>query len=1570
MSPCRTNRVVLIVAVLACTTRTVCAANALLPNPPLASPAPNNHDDRSELTLAGQPPPGPGIANTGHSTGVLFQAISRINESNGVPPQLPGLSRFGTGAGTMHNGYFMTIFARDVGARRGGFLFYDIFDPYNPVLVNQVYEPDGRTKDFREAHAFGFCHKNGQKVVAIHTAKGVEFWDLSNVLNPQQLSVFVLPNVNSGDYVGVVWQLYWQAPYVYVAASNQGIFIVDASDPAAPQLVDRGPGNTNPISPAFLGGFRVGPIFAFGNIMVVSSMGRSFAGFSVLDISNPIHPSVVSTVPAVPHQYYSTCFNGTHLTFSARMRDGKMFMYNIQDPALPFLENIGPLIPEQLYCTYQDDFLFQGCQDEIVKIDITDPGVVQIVGRGSLSVADPDHGQVTAIGNILYVGNDHGTDSGFFVHQLAPDLAAPRVRAVNPAAGSTGESLCSRVGVAFSDNIQVASVGQNTFIVRPMGGGPVPGTYSVALGIANFAANQPLDPNQTYEVVIPSGGIKDWAGNPTDTEFISSFTTGTACPGPLVSPPGGLVSQWLLDDNANDNVGINHGAVSGAVFNHGTLVFDGTNDSMIVTEPLHTYLGGTASLLFWLRTTQTGNADFRAAPGIAGVVSGLLKDHIVWGWLDATGRIGFQAQDGPGAQSNLPVNDGNWHHITITRDAVSGVAAMYVDGVLHDQVVAHTGNNSIPFDSFGVVEDHSGNADYFAGALDDIRIYNRALSDNEVTDIMNWISISVTSHPPREVGQTVDLTATGSGSGSFYYSWDFGDGSPATDWSTNPTAAQVYSAPGHYPVILSISNASRTISASFLQTIHRPLTAGLPTASSTIVHDGNEVFCVNEDNDTVTAIDTTTLTRLWEQPTGARPRTLAIGPNNTLWIANQDDATISLHQRADGSLQETIQLRHGAAPYGIVLSPDRTRVFVTLEGTGEVIRLSTNGVEEATTWLGPTPRGIAVSGDGTRILVTRLVSPDHQGEVWEVGADTMNVIRTIPLPIDQTTADSSAGARGLPNYLRSVSISPDGTEAWVTAKKDNIERGEFRDTQPLTFETTVRSLSSKIDLAGNTELVMDRIDHDDRGQPSASAYTKYGDYSFVALEGSNEIEIRDAYNRTAVGGIVLDGLAPRGLSANVEGSLLFVHCFMSRSVEVYDITGITSATKFSPHKIGEIQVVENERLAPSILLGKKTFYNSADDRMSRDDYLSCASCHLDGGSDGRTWDFTDRGEGLRNTTTLLGRGGLSHGPVHWSGNFDEIQDFEHDIRNAFGGVGFLSDTAFNSGTRNQPLGDLKSGLSVELDALSAFLGSLTNSSASPYRNADGSMTADGGIGREIFIHLDCVQCHTLPEFTDSAIGLLHNVGTLSASSGSRLGLPLAGIDTPGLAGVWSTPPYFHDGSAASIEDVLDPVNSNQVHGSFSAITTHQVQQLVEFVKQIESSRDLRPFDLWRHGYMSLAELLDPQVRDDFADPDLDGAENMMEYALARNPVLPDWISPLRLDLTNAVVALKRSATASRVRLRLEKSRGLPNPQKWHDAGYPLLFTLPGGDTETDILGITQEDILSDALHYRLRLEWE
>jgi hypothetical protein len=266
---------------------------------------------------------------------------------------------------------------------------------------------------------------------------------------------------------------------------------------------------------------------------------------------------------------------------------------------------------------------------------------------------------------------------------------------------------------------------------------------------------------------------------------------------------------------------------------------------------------------------------------------------------------------------------------------------------------------------------------------------------------------------------------------------------------------------------------------------------------------------------------------------------------------------------------------------------------------------------------------------------------------------------------------------------------------------------------------------------------------------------------------------------------------------------LWVHNFLGRSVSAVDLRAFArqgTANFVSNH----FALVDTERLAPPVLRGKRIFYHAADPRMSGEGYMGCASCHVDGGHDGQTYDFSGRGEGLRNTVSLQGRGGMAHGLVHWSANFDEIQDFENDIRLAFGGSGFLTEAQFNT-TRN-PLGPPKAGLSPDLDDLAAYVASLDANSLprSPQRTADGRLSAAASRGAGLFATLGCGGCHAGLAGTVST-GLaadLRNVGSLGTRSGQRLGAALPGIDIPSLHGVFATAPYLHHGEAATLNEVF------------------------------------------------------------------------------------------------------------------------------------------------------------------------
>jgi mono/diheme cytochrome c family protein len=390
----------------------------------------------------------------------------------------------------------------------------------------------------------------------------------------------------------------------------------------------------------------------------------------------------------------------------------------------------------------------------------------------------------------------------------------------------------------------------------------------------------------------------------------------------------------------------------------------------------------------------------------------------------------------------------------------------------------------------------------------------------------------------------------------------------------------------------------------------------------------------------------------------------------------------------------------------------------------------------------------------------------------------------------------------------------------VPSKQDNVQRGMLRDARNLDFQSTVRAISSRVDLGTMTEDYAARIDHDNAGVASAAVYHPSGVYLFVALETSREVAVVDAARKRELFRIAV-GLAPQALVVG-DDDKLFVLNALSRNVSVLNLVPLTTRGERMVPETATLSSVAVEKLPASVLRGKQLFYDARDTRLARDGYVSCAACHNDGEDDGRTWDFTGFGEGLRNTPSLRGRG-VGHGRAHWTGNFDEVQDFETQIRVLAEGSGLMDTALLAVGTRVQPLGDAKAGLSVELDALAAYLASLTEVDPSPHR-IGGELTPAAEAGG-IFFADNCSSCHGGVHFTDSATNALHDVGTLKPSSGTRLGAALLGIDTPGLRDAWATAPYLHDGSAPTLEAAI------QAHTGLS-VPAAALPGLVDYVRQL------------------------------------------------------------------------------------------------------------------------------------------
>ena len=717
------------------------------------------------------------------------------------------------------------------------------------------------------------------------------------------------------------------------------------------------------------------------------------------------------------------------------------------------------------------------------------------------------------------------------------------------------------------------------------------------------------------------------------------------------------------------------------------------------------------------------------------------------------------------------------------------------------------------------------------------------------------------------------------------YSWSFGDGTANSPFAAASSVAHVFADPGVYSVVLSMKALDGTISIYAFDQAVFAAGAGTPggTSSGGTAHQPvgaglGRLWVVNRDNNSVSALDLDGRRLTAEIAVGQKPWSLVLTTRNQVWVANRDSASISVIDTGTLRVIRTIALPAGSRPSDLALVGPYNDVAVTLEATGQIALLGPAGENYGFADVGPGPRRLAVNTARDKAYVSRFVTPPWPGEYTAAPQPAAKVlkaqkaaakalkkqkkqkksnkslitdqkaiiadapaasfggeIREIGLSgsVERTfflaasdAVDTEVSGRGVPNYLGAMAISPDGKTGWVPSKQDNIFRGMLRDRQPLDFQSSVRAIVSKVNLVTGVEDLSSRIDVDNAGVISAVAIHPNGAYLFAAIETTRAVAVLDPVGKRELVRIPV-GQAPNALTLLPGGRWLAVNNLMDRSVSLIDLQPLLQNGDRRLTVAATIRTIGTERLAANVLLGKQLFYDAADTRLARDGYVSCASCHDDGEGDGRVWDFTGFGEGLRNTISLQGHGGRAQGFLHWTGNFDEIQDFEKQIRDFAGGTGLMTNAAYNAGTRSQPLGDRKTGLSADLDALAAYVSSLTVTPRSPYATAAGGLTSAGQNGLATFNRLQCGTCHGGTQYTISdGAAALRSVGTIKQpASGTRLGEPLTRLDVPTLRGIWATAPYLHDGSAGTIQAAI------KAHTTL-AVSDADVEALAAFLREL------------------------------------------------------------------------------------------------------------------------------------------
>jgi hypothetical protein len=129
-----------------------------------------------------------------------------------------------------------------------------------------------------------------------------------------------------------------------------------------------------------------------------------------------------------------------------------------------------------------------------------------------------------------------------------------------------------------------------------------------------------------------------------------------------------------------------------------------------------------------------------------------------------------------------PTEIGEWNHIAVTADAGAGQIALYVNG----ELAGSAAGNTTPFQIMDIGRLPERRNNYFRGSIDDVRVYNRALSAGEVLEISGLTKSgfpTILSHPSSKTavaGQTVAFSVMADGEATLEYQW-FKDGQPLLD---------------------------------------------------------------------------------------------------------------------------------------------------------------------------------------------------------------------------------------------------------------------------------------------------------------------------------------------------------------------------------------------------------------------------------------------------------------------------------------------------------------------------------------------------------------------------------------------------------------------------------------------------------------------------------------------------------------------------------------------------------------------------------------------------------------------
>lgn len=550
-----------------------------------------------------------------------------------------------------------------------------------------------------------------------------------------------------------------------------------------------------------------------------------------------------------------------------------------------------------------------------------------------------------------------------------------------------------------------------------------------------------------------------------------------------------------------------------------------------------------------------------------------------------------------------------------------------------------------------------------------------------------------------------------------------------------------------------------------------------------------------------------------------------------LFVANRRSGTITtIDTKSNAAVAETAI---GKQLSDLEAMPDGRHLLATDEPAHELIVCSHSGPAVAVAArlaVSPYPVSVAVSPDGRRACVASLwsrrltlvdLSPLAASDnATDPGAPELRTLAAVPLPFAPREQVFLRGGRTL-----IVADAFGGKLAVVDAARGQIDavrelpahniRGLAVDEREQKLLVSHQILSGLAQTTHNDvhwgillvnvlrwlelEKVLDpsaAVLEGSHVHPAGDSNGAGGDPAGVALarDGTALVAL-SGVNQVAVGREtdyalrqVASGRRPTAVAIGRDARRAYVANTFGDSIGIIDLESgegaTTSAAEISLGAPAELSLADE---------GELLFYDA---RLSLDGWYSCHSCHTDGHSNGQRVDNLSDGSfgAAKRVLSLLGSGDT--GPWAWNGGVPQI---ESQVRKSI---------------VSTMLGEAPPERQVQ--ALTAYLRSLAPPPAlGPLIGDDADAATRGG---RVFQQQGCARCHAGPAYTSAET---YDVG-LEDSQGNRR------FNPPSLRGVSQGGPYFHDGRAATLDEVLERYQ----HGLESKLSADELHDLLAYLRSL------------------------------------------------------------------------------------------------------------------------------------------